>query len=70
MDQKRKGRSVRLWPDSRRSLRGDGQQGQYRDRTDEIRRRGGKLLKERQIVVASIVLVKGEMARSRSKLES
>jgi hypothetical protein len=27
-------------------LGGDGQQGQYRDRTDEIRRRGGKLLKE------------------------
>jgi hypothetical protein len=54
----------------RRSLRGDGQQGQYRDRTDEIRRRGGKLLKEQQIVVASIVLLKGEMAGSRSKLES
>jgi len=49
---------------------GCSQQGQYRDRTDEIRRRGGKLLKERQIVAWSIARFKGEMAGSRSKLES
>jgi hypothetical protein len=55
---------------SRRSLRGGGQQGQYRDRTDEICRRDGNLLQQRQIVVSSIALGKEEVAGWRSKLES